>query len=95
VKYAWVASYKTVLPIAISFDVLGLSTSGYRIHNIATSAAKREPPSPPASASATTPCWFTFAPSTPKTKVGTAGPACSESFKPEVSAWAKRACSAP
>ena len=94
-KYAWVANHKTVWPVAISCDVLGLSTSGYRSHKSATSAANRGLPSPTASASATTPCWFTFAPSTPKSKASTAGPACSESFEPEASAWAKPACSAP
>ena len=94
-KYAWVAIHKTVWPVAISCDVLGLSTSGYRSHNSATSAAKRELQSPPASAQVTTPCWFTFAPSTPKSKASTAGHACSERFNPTVSAWAKPAYSAP
>jgi putative transposase len=41
VKYAWVANHKAVWPVAISCDVLGLSTSGYYDHQRRQSRAAK------------------------------------------------------
>jgi putative transposase len=41
VKYAWVATHKAVWPVAISCDVLGLSTSGYYDHQRRQSRAAK------------------------------------------------------
>ena len=85
VKYAWIERHRQHWPVSLACEVLGVSPSGYHEHKVRVGASR-------GATSATTRCWCTSAPCTPRRAASMAGRGCGRNCSRVAFAWARSAC---